>query len=319
MKKALTILAALLLPLSVMAMTPVSDEALSDVTGQAGVSINADITMDVVLGTMAWGDATGLDAPWDTTDSDAGGYMGVSDLRMTNLNIKARTEEDGYNGYDPNTMLKPITIDVATGTQYGGNTFVRFGLGSLVISMDGLTTDVVLGPDTASLTQKLGEMSTGDIAVYINPGSYMDIYADGACGVAMRMNVIIDELQLGYVSWGDTDGFADGFWTAGISAGYVGLGNFTIDGPITTVGSVAIDVTTASAGAYASAHGAPVTVVHIAFIEEDFVLHAGALTADVVLAGSADLTSNPGVLGDIYCSGTDLTIRQGSWVDIYAH
>jgi hypothetical protein len=185
--------------------------------------------------------------------------------------------------------------------------------------MNGLTTDVVLGPDTASLTQKLGEMSTGDIAVYINPGSYMDIYADGACGVAMRMNVIIDELQLGYVSWGDTDGFADGFWTAGISAGYVGLGNFTIDGPITTVGSVAIDVTTASAGAYASAHGAPVTVVHIAFIEEDFVLHAGALTADVVLAGSADLTSNPGVLGDIYCSGTDLTIKQGSWVDIWAH
>ena len=45
MKRLLTILTILLLPLSVWAMTPVNDSDLSNVTGQAGVNINADLTM----------------------------------------------------------------------------------------------------------------------------------------------------------------------------------------------------------------------------------------------------------------------------------
>lgn len=318
MKKALTVLAILLLPLSIMAMTPVSDETLSDVTGQAGVNINADITMDITIGTLAWGDATGLDLPWDPAGSDEGGYIGVKGFNITNMNIKARLA-DNYGGFDPATMLKPITIDVATNPAlYGGNTFVRFGLGSLVISMDGLTQTVGLGPDT-SIAQTLGVFSTGDMAVYINPGSYVDTYANGGCGLAMKMNVIIDELQIGYVSWGDTDGFTDETWITASGAGYVGLGNLTLAGPITTVGSVAIDVATATEGAYVHAAGHNVTVVHISFPDEDLELTMGAMTADVVLAGNADLSSTPGVLGTIYNSGVNLTIRQGGWLDIWAH
>ena len=56
MKRVLTILAILLLPLSVWAMTPVSDSALSDVTGQAGVSINIDLNMNISFDTVAWGE-----------------------------------------------------------------------------------------------------------------------------------------------------------------------------------------------------------------------------------------------------------------------
>ena len=60
MKRVLTILAILLLPLSVWAMTPVTDSDLSKVTGQAGVSINQDVMMNIHMDVMAWGDADGL-------------------------------------------------------------------------------------------------------------------------------------------------------------------------------------------------------------------------------------------------------------------
>ena len=60
MKRVLTILAILLLPLSVWAMTPVTDSDLSNVTGQAGVSINQDVMMNIHMDVMAWGDADGL-------------------------------------------------------------------------------------------------------------------------------------------------------------------------------------------------------------------------------------------------------------------
>lgn len=53
-------MAFLLLPLSVWAMTPISDSDLSNVTGQAGVNINVDLLMNVRLGTMAWGDSDGI-------------------------------------------------------------------------------------------------------------------------------------------------------------------------------------------------------------------------------------------------------------------
>mgnify|MGYP000905370113 CR=1 FL=1 len=74
-------LAILLLPLSVWAMTPVSDSDLSNVTGQAGVSINADLTMDITIGTMAWGDGDGVSAYWRNSattlfDYTDGGFVG---------------------------------------------------------------------------------------------------------------------------------------------------------------------------------------------------------------------------------------------------
>ena len=82
MKRVLTFLALMLLPLSVMAMTPVSDSTLSDVTGQAGVNINADLTMNIGIGTVAWGDSSGIDAGFGWTAAPAGGYVGVNNLNI---------------------------------------------------------------------------------------------------------------------------------------------------------------------------------------------------------------------------------------------
>ncbi len=65
MKKILTaivLFAFVVLPMSVMAMTSITEDELSTVTGQAGVSIGADITMNLSLGTVAWGDIDGLAA-----------------------------------------------------------------------------------------------------------------------------------------------------------------------------------------------------------------------------------------------------------------
>jgi len=132
MKRVLTFLAIMLLPLSVMAMTPVSDQTLSDVTGQAGVNINADIMMDIAIGTLAWGDSDGIlnggHPLWGTTDG--GGYVGVTGFDIDGLRIKAR-ETDTFDTYAAPAQLKPITIDVATDADiYDGATFVRFGLAS---------------------------------------------------------------------------------------------------------------------------------------------------------------------------------------------
>ena len=347
MKRVLTFLAIMLLPLSVMAMTPVSDQTLSDVTGQAGVNINADLMMDIKIGTLAWGDSDGIlnggHPLWGTTDG--GGYVGVTGFDIDGLRIKAR-ETDTYHEYAAPAQLKPITIDVATDPNiYDGATFVRFGLGSLQITMGALDFDVRLGTDAATLAASgnlLGVVSIGAMGIYIDPKSYVDIFSDGTCGVNIAMDIEIDQFNIGYVSWGDTDGVVNGGigampWMAAASAGYVGLANLQIGGPITVVGQLAIDVNTAYAGIYS--HGivgtdvgaAPVSVVHIQFGSsvysnpaggdtDLFSVAVGPITGVVKLDRVAALsTINAGTLGDIYISGFGLDIYGGSWVDIWAH
>ncbi|HRC97053.1 MAG TPA: hypothetical protein PLZ30_02740 [Deltaproteobacteria bacterium] len=347
MKRVLTFLAIMLLPLSVMAMTPVSDQTLSDVTGQAGVNINADLMMDIKIGTLAWGDSDGIlnggHPLWGTTDG--GGYVGVTGFDIDGLRIKAR-ETDTFDTYAAPAQLKPITIDVATDPNiYDGATFVRFGLGSLQITMGALDFDVRLGTDAATLAASgnlLGVVSIGAMGIYIDPKSYVDIFSDGTCGVNIAMNIEIDQFNIGYVSWGDTDGVVNGGigampWMAAASAGYVGLANLQIGGPITVAGQLAIDVNTALAGIYShgivgyDAGAAPVSVVHIQFgssVYSDptagagdlFSVLVGPITANVKLDRVAALsTINAGTLGDIYISRFGLDIYGGSWVDIWAH
>jgi hypothetical protein len=382
MKRVLTILAILLLPLSVWAMTPVSDSDLSNVTGQAGVNINADLMMDISIGTMAWGDASGLDwgLGWDTnaydalgTGNDAAGYVGVTGFNLNSLHIRARIEAgDTYGGYSRTSFsltgnhLKPITIDVATSTVAGmdgkltaGVTFVRFGLGSLQISMQDMDLLVSLGTAGSNLNQNLGEVYIGGLNLYINSRSYVDIYKNPVTnsGVTFDVNVTLDKVGLTSVAWGDTDGITNlgnagesWNWMTAAHAGYVGLQNIQI-GAITVVGSVSIDINSDRSGQYitqdkwvfdnyiadelvtASGLYRPlsVTVVHITFGENGnpFVFTIGGpLTADVNLSPYKNVTSNTSLgqplgntktLGDIYLSGFSLNIQSSSWLDIWAH
>lgn len=326
-------------PLSMMAMTPVRDHDLSQVIGQAGVSINTDIMMNIAIDTLAWGDYDGIfeggHPSWGTTAD--GGYVGLAGFDVIGLRIKAR-ENDTFGGYSAAADFKPITIDVAsdpTYSLYSGFTFVRFGLGSLQITVDHMDFTVFLAAPGAP-GQRLGVVSIGAMAVYINPVSYLDIYNSrpgNRCGIFLAMNVVIDEFDIDHVSWGDIDGQANTginecIWMAqgAQSAGYIGLSDLRMGGPITAAGTVAIDITTSSNGIYS--HGrvgvtpgaAPVSVVHIGFPRVFSLSVSGPIVADVKLDGIASLGSiNAGTLGNIYISGLSLDVRAGSWVDIWAH
>lgn len=365
MKRVLTILALLLLPLSVWAMTPISDSDLSNVTGQAGVNINADLTMNVRIGTMAWGDSDGLTTEgahplWGQTAD--GGYVGISNFNLTNLRIKARENDtyDGFVAYDATTdptspavsMLKPITIDVGNDPGwYGGRTFVRMGLGSLQVSFDELSMIVGLNAwDTfgGTLSEQMGSINIGPIAVYIDPYSYIDIFSHPGQGVNIVMDIELDKVTLTYVSWGDSDGLpagstgerADIFWMAAgaTGGGFIGLSDIEF-GKIKVSGEVVIDVNTTYGGIYA--HGqpgnatlypnyAPVTVCHIAFGSNGPLGYfnvdvAGPIKGIVKLSNTKALDGvgtplpSTGTLGDIYLAGFGLDITAGSWVDIWAH
>ncbi len=247
-----------------------------------------------------------------------------------------------------NTLfLKPITIDVATGNKpvaAGGQgattTFVRFGLGALQVTMDALSFQVALGQAGNALNQEMGTVNLGAIGIYFHPLSYVDIYSHGGSGVTFEMAIIIDQFNMSYVSWGDSDGLPGGnIGSGGViwigpgtlnSAGYIGLANLAIGGPITISGVVTIDVATivAGGGAYTydqpGAGSSPVApaakaVCHIAFPAGFSVNVTGPITADVRLAGNGPLSVNANTLGDIYISSFNMNILSGSWVDIWAH
>jgi hypothetical protein len=107
MDKVFVIFAFILFPVSVFAMSPLSDDDLSNISGQAGVSIMPNITMNIHFDVLAWGDSDGLgsDNIWGVQTS--GGYVGVTDLTVKNLYIGPRT--------GPYTGMWPITIDVGSG------------------------------------------------------------------------------------------------------------------------------------------------------------------------------------------------------------
>jgi len=82
------LMAMLMLPLTSFSMTAMEEGDLSSVTGQAGVSINLDARVDLVADTVAWGDLDGFVAP-SVTVTDNAGWVGLSDLVVSNLRVRA--------------------------------------------------------------------------------------------------------------------------------------------------------------------------------------------------------------------------------------
>ena len=96
MKGALLFFIIFLLPFSTWAMTPLTDSELSDVSGQAGVSIMVDIAMNIHFDILAWGDADGLGTNNIWGENTTGGYFGVKNLSINNLYIGPRTDAYSY-------------------------------------------------------------------------------------------------------------------------------------------------------------------------------------------------------------------------------
>ena len=363
MKKLITFVAvlAMVLPFSAMAMTPITDMEMADVTGQSGVSINADITMDVYIDTVAWGDSDGLTnvtyahGGWGTTGAVNAGYVGISGLDINTIVIKARLDSFCTLGADatlnPFTVandLHFITIDVAQGVLHGGATFVRIGLGSLLLTVADMSGTVALSPDDGTdvnfsnctsyddlqLNEVLGLFYLDDINVYVDPVSYIDIFADGACGVALSFNVVLNGISIDTLAWGDTDGagtagyFGAYSWNhaASTTHGWVGLEDLMIS-QLEIVGAITIDVSSVSVGSttlygVVAAHMGQLAVsfVRIGFAE-DLTVKIAEMEGKVCVGYNSDFSAaiNSNELGDFYLSGLDLDIYNGSWVDIFGH
>jgi len=313
-------------------MSPLADSDLSGIFGGSGVSINPDIMLDIAISTSSWGDSDGISGyanPWPSTTS--GGRVGANNIVISRLHARSRAS-DSYGGYDPSTTWKPITIDVATSPSlYDGATFVRLGLGALEISWDHMQLEVALGTSGSNLDQKLGDLYMGKLDLYLNPSSYIDIYngrGPGRSGVTFTVSSIVDYISMECISWGDSDGLPSGnigsggvaWMEPGDSAGWIGLYDVEIGGPISVIGSFAIDISTSSSGVYRTLSGNPETVAHISFPTDLALNTTGPITAEVRLDNLCSLDStDAGVLGDIYISQFDLEIMQGGFIDIWAH
>ena len=118
MRKAFMIVVLFLLPVSIHAMTPISDDELSDISGQTGVSIFVDITMNIHIETIAWGDSDGIGEGSlykSAGSSQRGGFIGTADVSITSnplnpllLNILKRYSSSGSVCFFPNSA--PLNI-----------------------------------------------------------------------------------------------------------------------------------------------------------------------------------------------------------------
>ncbi|HPL87505.1 MAG TPA: hypothetical protein PLC21_09715 [Deltaproteobacteria bacterium] len=124
MKKAMFLLAIVMFPLSAAAMQPLDETDLSLITGRSGVSFFVDVTMDIHIDTLAWGDSDGLAPgpynPWNIEAS--GGYVGVTNFTMNGLSVRPYFA-DPFSAYtvSPNSVSfwpQASTIDVHNGIPY---------------------------------------------------------------------------------------------------------------------------------------------------------------------------------------------------------
>lgn len=341
MKKILAVaLTLMLIPFSAFGLEMLEDATLDSVTGQAGVSINVDVQVDATIGTAAWGDDDGI-----TGTSGDGGYVGLQDMVITELRVRAR--EDWALSGDATLIqqLDFLTIDVATDNAatdplYDGRTFVRINPGTFDITMTSFTADVALGADT-TMGQFMGEVFMTDMLVRLDAGNYIDIYTHGESGVSITMSVNMDTVSFGTIGWGDTDGLADavpyGVPTGTLpayvngdhtAAGYVGIAALDMT-ELTVSGTVTFDVltlaltstdptTTLVPGLYATwlagaANNASSSYVHIGLDGINVLLDS--MTGEVQL-GATDALGG-GTLGDFYVGAVNATVN--GWVDIFAH
>ncbi|NLD81459.1 MAG: hypothetical protein GX642_09870 [Smithella sp.] len=336
---AIVLFALVVLPMSVMAMTTISDNELSTVTGQAGVSINVDVTANLTIGTVAWGDSDGF------TGYTNAGFVGIEGL---NLTVHASGRHDGAFSTGGATAVgymanDPITIDV--GTNDGGQSIVRIGLPTFHITVSTLQTDIFVsgvtaGAPTSTVAQQLGaiymsgiEIRLGQSATPSDAGSfdagYVTIGAAGAgnTGVNIGFVVNIDSVEIGTLSYGNTTSLLAGDFGAAATAGYIGVTGLNLD-DVNIYGGVAIGVGTLNTAALnaAAANQGVITQVNIVVANGTTVAIPGAITGTVVLAQNQELTTGAGELGNFYIGGVTAQIVDNvgslsdhSLIQIWAH
>jgi len=150
MKKLITFVAvlAMLIPLSAMAMTPVADSELAEVTGQVGIDIAVvDFHMDMSIGNVAWGDTDNYSgsasdplqmfvagSPTDYTD----GYININNIVMKDIFVTMNAVKSHSGTTVTSAFADPLKIDVATLGDAAVGTQIYSGLANktaIVITM----------------------------------------------------------------------------------------------------------------------------------------------------------------------------------------
>ncbi len=212
MKRVLTILAILLLPLSVWAMTPVTDSDLSSVTGQAGVSINQDVMMNIHMDVMAWGDADGLGNvgpgynpinghittmttglnPWTTVS--AGGYIGIKNFDMS-LQVKARTTDtyNGYNTFQFNGTIEGSSLGATAGTVWAGYPGLR------PLTIDVATTATNQDPNLYGTGVTFVRIGLGAMEIDVSAMSFDIALSPRPASGAPALNQVLGTVSMGAI------------------------------------------------------------------------------------------------------------------------
>ncbi len=335
---AIVLFTLVVLPMSVLAMTDITDDELSTVTGQAGVSINVDVTANLTIGTVAWGDSDGFAGYTNA------GFVGIEGL---NLTVHASGRHDGAFATTGATAVgymanDPITIDV--GTNDGGQSIVRIGLPTFHITVSTLQTDIFVsgvtaGAPTSTTAQQLGNIYMSGIEIRLGQSAtpadaasfdagYVTIGAAGAgnTGVNIGFVVNIDSVAIGTMSYGNTTSLLADDFGAAATAGYIGVTGLNLD-DVNIYGGVAIGVGTLNTAALnPAANQGTITQVNIVIANGTTVAIPGAITGTVVLARNRALTVNAGELGNFYIGGVTAQIVDNvgslsdhSLIQIWAH
>ncbi len=334
---AIVLFALVVLPMSVMAMTTIADNELSTVTGQAGVSINIDVTANLTIGTMAWGDADGFAGYTNAA------FVGIEGLNIT---VHASGRHDGAFSTGGATAIgymdnDPITIDV--GANAGGQALVRIGLPTFHITVSTLQTDIFVsgvtgGAPTSTVAQQLGAIYMSGIEIRLGQSAtpadaasfsagYVTIGAAGAgnTGVNIGFNVAIDSVAIGTISYGNTTSILAGDFGAAATAGYIGITGLNLD-DVNIVGGVAIGVGTLNTTALGGTTLGTITQVNIVIANGTTISIPGAITGNVVLASDQTLTTGAQTLGNFYIGGVTAQIVDNvgslsahSLIQIWAH
>ncbi len=327
------------LPMSGLAMTAISDDEMAQVTGQRGVSINVDVTANLTIGTVAWGDSDGF------TGYSNAGYAGIEGFQA-NVHFSGRhdgpfaTTGPASIGYMGN---KPITIDVGSDT-LGWSTQVRIGLPTAHLTVNNLQTDIFVsgvtaGAPASTTAQQLGAIYMNGIEILLGESSspafassynagYLTIGAAGSGnrGINFGFDVNIDSISIETISYGNTSSIlADSFGTAA-TAGYLGVTDLTI-GHMNIDGGCNIGIGTLNTDAINNGHGqGTITQVNIRIHNNTTVAIPSAITGTVVLAQDQELTTGAEELGNFYIGSVRAQIVNNvgslftpSTVQIWAH
>lgn len=197
----IALMAMLMLPFTSFSMTALEDGDLSSVTGQAGVSINLDATVDLTADVVAWGDADGFGATDAITDN--AGWVGLTGLNIANLRVRAdqillnaewyqkHTAEGGaFATASTNlageyaTVASDETPTLAEALAYNtANPGTLTTYGAWATAFGAIQTDAAADPQAAAFLIVFNEKATGNFTPFAP--LTIDVATDGTNGVGI--------------------------------------------------------------------------------------------------------------------------------------